>query len=295
MKQLNEKLVAIVAATLKGVKLKKFLDSVQVLNDSIAQGGWVPRGSVKADSGFYQGICKVPSFGRGPQGGLKVEVCSAEWYASNDVRSLLTYGRWYKTVPTRELPSYPTEIGVLELGVKIIREHGKFPIKLSDDEIMAWHGIVKEYENARIFLDEARPLPKITPVGLSPKVTSTLKECNLDLDLSSIRMADIAFRFVQDFKYDEKKEEWLPVILKDGSYSLAKEYYVKWTAGIAHNRSRFASFCHCHACGKKIPSGRFVPVEGFDKKKNQLISMWLGCDCAGNIFGIKDVGIGQGE
>lgn len=287
MKQLNEKLVAIIAAVLKGAKLKKFLESVKVLNDSLAQGGWIPRGSVKADSGFYQGICKA---------GASAEVCSAEWYASNDAARLLNYGMWGKiqTTQTRhekKLPYPSTELGVLELGIKTIREHSK--LKLSDEVIKAWYIIVKEKEAAKLLLDQARPLPKITPVGLSPKVTATLKECNLDLDLPSIKIAKIAFRFVQAEKYNEKTKKWLPVILKDGSYLLDKEYYVKWTAGIRHNQSRFAGGCHCHACGKKIPSGRFVPVEAFDKKKSVLISMWLGCDCASNIFGIKDIGIEQ--
>jgi len=297
MKQLNEKLVAIIAAVLKGANLKKFLESVQILNDSLAQEGWIPRGSVKADSGFYQGISKAFA---------SVETCSAEWYAANDVEQLLNYGVCRIKTELKDSISgkpkklkYPsTELGVLRLGIKTLREHpagrsSKF--NLSDEVIMAWYRLVKEKEAAKILLNEARPLPKITPVGLSPKVTTTLKECNLDLDLPSIKMAKIAFRFVQAKKYDEKKKEWLPVILKDGSYLLDKEYYVKWTEGIAHNRSRFASGCHCHACGKAIPSGRFVPVEAFDKKKSVFISMWLGCDCASNIFGIKDIGIKQGE
>ena len=297
MKKLNEKLVATVAAVLKGAKLKKFLDSIQVINDSLAQEGWIPRGSVKADSGFYQGICKV---------GASVEVCSAEWYASNDVSSLLNYGACGMETKLKDIISgkskklkYPdTELGVLELGVKTLREHPdpRRPVlKLSDEVILAWYKLVQEKEVAKELLDDARPLPKITPIGLSPKVTKTLKECNLDLELSSIKMAKIAFRFVQATYYDKKKEKVLPLFDKDnGACLLDKEYYVKWTEGIKHHQSRFAAGgCHCEACGKAIPSGRFVPVEAFDKKKSVLISMWLGCDCAHNIFGIKDIGIKQ--
>jgi hypothetical protein len=287
MKQVSENLVAIIAGVLKGAKLKKFMESVTALNDSLARGGWVCSSS-KVESGFYQGLCKV--------GGIDVKVCSAEWYASNDVGRLLNYGLWGNIVTEvtrsgKPLPYPNTEIGVFELGIKTIREHIK--LKVSNEVIVAWYRLVKEKEAAISLLDDARPLPKITPIGLSPKVAATLNECNLDLDLQSIQMAKIAFYFVQAKQYDKVKEEWLPIILADGSYLLGKEYYVVWTEGIIHNQSRFAGRYRCEACGKAIPSGRFVPVEAFDNKKRQLISMWLGCDCARNIFGIKDEGIKQ--
>lgn len=295
-KKLNEKLVETVAKALKGARLTKFLDSIKIINDSLEQGGWVSRGSVKADSGFYQGIVKF--------GNIGVKICSPEWYASNDVARLFNYGGWsydkgvkatkYDDVTGDVIPlPYPsTELGVLELGVKTIREHIK-SFKLSDGVILAWFYLVREKSNAVHLLDSLRPLPTVTSIGLSPKVTATLTECNLDLDLSSLKVAEIAFRFVQAKKWDNEKKECLPVFDKNGACVLDKEFYPKWTVGTVHNQSRFAGGYHCHACGKAIPSGRFVPIEAFDKNSKNIISMWLGCDCAKNIFGIKDVGIGQ--
>jgi len=295
-KKLNENLVATVAKVLKGAKLAKFLDSIKVINDSLEQGGWVSRGSVKAESGFYQGISKI--------GRIGVEICSPEWYASNDVSTLFNYGGWCynKEVKAKKwddvtgdeilLPYPSTEIGVLELGVKTIRERIK-SFKLSDEVILAWFYLVREKTNAVHLLDSLRPVPTVTSIGLSPKVTTTLTECNLDLDLPSLKLAEIAFRFVQAKKWDNEKKECLPVFDKNGACVLDKEFYPKWTVGTVHNQSRFAGGYHCHACGKAIPSGRFVPIEAFDKNSKNIISMWLGCDCAKNIFGIKDVGIGK--
>jgi len=294
-KKLNEKLVETVAKALKGARLTKFLDSIKIINDSLEQGGWVSRGSVKANSGFHQGISKI--------GCVNVEVCSPEWYASNEVSSLFTYGVWHhdKMVKARKyddngkeiaLPYPSTEIGVLELGVKTIREHSKV-FKLSDEVILAWFYLVREKDIAIHLLDSLRPLPSITSIGLSPKVTATLKECNLNLDLPSLKLAEIAFRFVQAVKWSKEQKKCLPVFDKNGACVLEKEYYPKWTDGIVHGQSRFAGGRHCEACGKAIPSGRFVAIEGFDKKSKNLISMWIGCDCAKNIFGIKDVGISK--
>jgi hypothetical protein len=133
-------------------------------------------------------------------------------------------------------------------------------------------------------LDASRPVPVITAIGLSPRVTATLKECNLDVDLPSIKLAKIDFRWVRAY------EDGKPAFRKDGKPRMEKCYFVEWSQGIKHGCSRFADGGHCEACGKRIPSQRYVPIEATCKKQG-LISMWIGCDCAKNIFGIKDAGI----
>lgn len=46
--------------------------------------------------------------------------------------------------------------------------------------------------------------------------------------------------------------------------------------------SRFAvSSCHCHLCGKNIPSNRFVPVDD-----GATHAMWVGEDCASKILAV---------
>jgi len=51
-----ERAIEHISKSFKGSKQKKFFGSIQIIRDSIAQGSWVPRGSVKAQSGLYQGL-----------------------------------------------------------------------------------------------------------------------------------------------------------------------------------------------------------------------------------------------
>lgn len=223
MQALKETLVSEIASSMTGKRREKLLSSVAVLNESLSQGAWVPRGKVKAVSGFYQGLRR-----------------SCEPHPSFDVEMCLRYGQAIDVEHTRELSQ-------LE---------------------QSWAALCGEKDAAIAILDAARPLPKITAIGLSPKVTKTFRECNLDIDVNSIRMAKI-----EPLKINDK----LTI------------YIVAWSEGIRHGQSRFAGG-GCEACGKAIPSGRFVPVEAVCRRAG-LVSLWLGCDCARNIFGIQDVGI----
>jgi hypothetical protein len=243
MKLLNADNVRIVALSMKGKRREKFLASVTILNDSLAEGEWsAPRGAQKADSGFYQGIAS-----RVEQGS------NFELYMS------LQYGQ----APKDELEFSDEDFH--RCGV--LRHVGR-----------AWVALCREKAAAVHELHTARPKPKKAAIGLSPKVAKTLTECNLDLDLASIEPAKIDSKLV-------------PVLGKDGQPKMETVYFVVWSKGITHGQSRFAHTGGCEACGKHIPSGRFVAVEAHCKRRDKRVSLWLGCDCAKNIFGIRDVGL----
>lgn len=247
MKPLTPEYITTVATSLTGARRAKFEASVRVINLSVAQGAWIPRGSVKADSGFYQGLYR-----------------SKERHPNHYVDMCLSYGR--------------------ALTPALMAE---FADKLTHTEL-AWARLCIERIEITRELDEARPLPKITPIGLSPKVTKTLTECKLDLDLSTIKMAKIEGKKVKIQardkenrpRFDDKNEPIMVTVTM---------YFVVWTPGILFDKSRFA-YNDCQACGKTIPSKRFVPIEATCKKLG-LVALWVGCDCARNIFGIKDVGL----
>lgn len=306
MKSLTPALVATVRAALKGAKLAKFDASIAILNESIAQGGWTSRGAIKSNSGFYQGLVPHMNFQR--DYGLKYSKAKgakqeyADDDSAQDLERCLNFGQAVE--PDR----CDVERGIPRLRANLER-HEEPPIKVSDDVIRAWVALCAEKDEASQALTKARPLPRITTIGLSPKVTMTLKECNLDLDLPSIKMAKIEERFRPAFEWTYKEvactptrhnrwksvekipDQYVPAFDKKGKRKLEMYYVVIWTVGIVHNASRFIS--GCQACGKHIPSGKFVPVEAHDKQSGKLISMWLGCDCAANIFGIKDIGVEQ--
>ena len=269
MKQITPNLVATVRTALKGKKLEKFDASIAILNESLAQGGWTTRGSVKVNSGFYQGIANV-DFSVGYKDGKPIK-------GHEEASMLMFCLRWGHDMEEADVAiAYPFFVG-------------RSGFKLSLEVVKAWAALCNERFDACDILDEARPLPVITAIGLSPKVTKTLTECNLDLDLPSIKMAKLEARERPAFKWNKKTEKSEPVMCDDGTQATETYYVVVWSDGIEHNMSRFCG--GCQACGKNIPSGRYVPIEAQDKKSGKLISMWLGCDCAKNIFGVKDIGV----
>lgn len=250
MESLSPALVHEVRCSLRGARQAKFDASVKAINDSLAQGGWIPRGSVKANAGFYQGLAGRY---RDHKAGFEFSMC-------------FSYG--HARFTEAELEAVLPQLDPLEA---------------------AWARLCIEKRMAVQELDVARPPPKVTAIGLSAKVTKTLKEMNLDIDLPTIKMAKINFWLRPLFNKDGS-----PSMGYDGKQRTERVYYVEWTPGIKHNMSRFNGGGHCEACGKHIPSCRFVPVEA-TCKRNGLVSMWLGCDCAASIFGIKDQGINPAD
>jgi hypothetical protein len=289
MQQLNATLVVTVSAALKGKRLEKFQASIEIIHASLAQGGWTPRGSVKAQAGLT-GItsARLGLGGLYPEGQYTPHADGTnhrtERHPLCDTARDLTW-----TLSGGCLHGDPAALLALLSEPEVVQ--CLRAAKVSVAAAGAWIRLLAEIKEASTLLDAARPLPRITAIGLSPKVTATLQECNLDLDLASIKPAKIDFFDTQklDAKtgapvYHERKQKW----------TMERVYFVAWTPGIRHGRSRFASRGRgCHACGKTIPSGRFVPIEALDRKSGEMVSMWLGCDCAENIFGIKDVGVAK--
>lgn len=278
MNGLNPELVAIIRSEMKGAWLKKFDESVEVLNISAAMGGWTPRGSVKAQSGFYQGCgismpdtssyMKTGKILNGPYGEYEEQVPNPYHEASFALLMCLKYGSAVGC-------SVDHIVAMLETMLhpktsKLVRGKHSMPF------ISAWVALCNQKYELSQALTEARPLPVITKIGLSPKVTATLKEMNLDINLSSITMAEIKYREVLQKN-------------KKGEDVLVKVPYVKWTPGTRFGRSRFHE--GCQACGKRIPSNMYVPIEADDLKSGDHCGFWIGCDCARNIFGVQDIGI----
>jgi hypothetical protein len=251
-----------VLGVLPGKKREKLLDSVRVIDESLAQGSWVKRGRVKAESGFYQGLLQARDYGP-ERSDFELHMC-------------LSFGRGCR--------SFEAAVRRLHLPKNLIADH-----------VRSWVALCNAKDAAFAELDEARPRPTVTPVGLSPKVTKTLKEMELDIDINSIRPAEIAYRLVPKERIDGT------LIMKNGEYVMERQYYVKWERGTAFGQGRFGGAFSattgaqcCEACGKPIPSGLFAPVQATDQKTGRRLGMWLGLDCARNIFGVQDVGIRRG-
>lgn len=248
-----ERSVGIVEGFLKGSKKPKFTASIDVLRASLQHGSWIPRGKVKAGSGLYQGLVDPKKYsGFGSVYSFELQQC---------IRFGSPY--WGNEVP--EMKGVPESV------------------------VRAWIHCTQEAARVSKLLDTARPKPVITQIGLSPKVTKTLTEMDLDIDLSTIREADLVKKERQDVDHDGK-----PRFTRSGEPVMIDYYIVKWTPGIKLHRSRFSGGGGCEACGRPIPSGQFVPIEALCSKQG-LVGFWVGVDCAKNIFGVKDQGIERVE
>lgn len=264
MDRLTPEVVDAVRAGLKGKRLEKFDASVAVINAALGRGGWLPGESRSATTGFGSG-------------------CGIKWnlnYFHDDQHShnfALMMCCNYGSNPRGEINEAAYD--ALFSAVNVSRKTGKeTPVTkgFTREFVKAWVAICAEAREAVGMLNESRPAPVITKIGLSPKVTATLKEMSLDIDLPSIKMAEIKYREVQA---KNKKGETVTI----------KVPYVAWTPGTKFGRSRFHQ--GCQACGKHIPSGMYVPIEADDLKSGDHCGFWIGCDCARNIFGVKDIGV----
>jgi hypothetical protein len=262
-----ERAIQTVQTFLKGGRRAKFDKGIGVLTASIAAGQWLPRGKVTVQSAVYQGIVQsknIPHrWGYAPEAS---ETGSPAWDEYNELESSLVYGRPYRgklTIPSTH-------------------------IKVPENVQQAWFAVCIGVRELCDVLDRIRPKPVITSIGLSPKVTKTLEEMDLDLDLSTLKIPPVE-KIGEQPKIDRKTGK--PVLDRYGVPMMEDVYKVMWSVGTVFRLSRFA-YADCEACGKRIPSNMYVPVEVDGSKDGKPVhaGLHIGVDCARNIFGIKDKG-----
>lgn len=125
-------------------------------------------------------------------------------------------------------------------------------------------------------LDATRPPPVFTSIGLSPSVTATMQNAQMDAG-SKIEMCPVRF---------EEQERTIK-----GKVVKVMVGILLWPEGTKHNCSRYSygtdRNLQCHACGHAIRNpGNWVPLI-LTGKDNVPRSFWVGKDCAGNIFGVN--------
>jgi hypothetical protein len=258
--QISEQSVTTLQGFLKGKRLEKFMVSIEILRAAEARGAYAARESQKALIGFGMGLVTRNKSKEGLKGS----------FPENDRDRAKHHAEWC----VQSGSSYQDGIPFSVDGV-------------AQDVVDAWVELCNVAHDLNKKLLAARPKPVITAIGLSPKVTTTLTEMNLDLDLPTITPAELEPYEAQV----QHPETGALIFKKDGSPLMETRYRVKWSEGCKVGLSRFSG-SGCHACGKWIPSGQYVPVEA-NCRVHGRVGMWFGRDCARNIFGIKDAGIAQ--
>jgi hypothetical protein len=254
--------VEVVAAYFKGKRLEKFRTSIDILQAAEKRGSYQARESTKALVGFGPGLVTRKKCDEN----LRGDFPSDDRWPRFHAEFCLCHGHPYET-----WVEFPFSVEGVPQAV-----------------VEAWVRLCGWAHKTHKVLLAARPAPVVTAIGLSPKVTKTLTEMYLDLDLATVTPAKIE-------SYQEQARHAKTGALlfnKDGSPAMTIAYRVKWSEGTKIGLSRFRD--GCQACGKWIPSGQYVPIEA-DCRRSGRIGLWLGRDCAHNVFGVKDLGISRGE
>lgn len=135
-------------------------------------------------------------------------------------------------------------------------------------------------------LDRSRPARKVIFATLSPTVVKTFS----DLGLSNINLASI--------REPEIKWEWVEGVNADGRTIRYMVGTILWPEGTKHHCSKFSAGSktgnrQCQACGHAIKNPyNWVPVL-VDDIAGTPYSLWIGRDCAKNLFGATVEGDAQ--
>jgi hypothetical protein len=258
--------VDLLAAYFTGKRLELFLASVAVVRESVTQGGWLSRGHQRASKGFNKGLASRKA--------LRDLATSYD-----DPRRWPLHNCWMAL-------SFGSHLRQEDLDVATDDDLIHFVPGAPLEITWAWLRLMVAVREIFADLDASRPLPVYTEIGLSPKVTATLLDAALDLDLTTRRVCPLGWRWI-----DARDKHGEIIIGRDGKPKQIKFYFPKWPEGTVFGSSRFAN-CDCEACGKTIPSGLVVPIL-ITAKSGTLHGFWFGRDCASNILGIKDAGINK--
>lgn len=119
-------------------------------------------------------------------------------------------------------------------------------------------------------LDATRPPPVFTTMKASPTVSKTVK----DLGAVDIKVCPMKFEQVRR------------VSGKPCSVTFETVARLDWPDGTLHNTSRFTGSCQCQACGHAIRNrDNWVPLV-LTSEDGTARSLWVGRDCAKTLFGI---------
>jgi hypothetical protein len=251
-----------IAGFFNGSRRTAFIESIAVIRESVEQGTWVGRGHQRA----AKGIKDIATH---------KALTQPNDYSDPRHRSLFAcyMAASYGSLPRQADLDAATDADLAAIAPKV-------PVHVT----RAWLRLLVALREVYADLDGSRSMPVYTEIGLSPKVSKTLQDAALDLDLTTRRMCPLGWRWVD-------KDDGLGNIVMgpDGKPLQVKFYFPDWPVGTVFGASRFA-YCDCEACGKSIPSKLVVPILVSDRAGRPL-GFWFGRDCARNILGIKDAGI----
>ena len=228
-----------------GKSLENAKVAVELLKASEAQGSWVPKASQKVRAALGKANVAKKTL---------LKLMPAHTYKSPKDETALYYALTYGSLGNLLLVDFTTS----NLPVPVLQY-------VRDFQPVA--ALLKK-------LDDTRPKPVFTALGVSPTVTATLTRLNLKPE--TVRICPIEWYEVEVQVNGKPQRQWRAKLL--------------WPVGAVHGASKFhatANNQQCQACGHAIRNAyNWVPLllDGADGK---TYSLWVGKDCSKKLFGIE--------
>lgn len=257
----------------KGKSREKAEHALFLLSESEAEGQWVPKASrsVRAALGKHNIASK---FGRDAEAILS----SIKSPKSEHADYALGDGYYLASTMIHGSIARLLHIDLPRLTKLAKTDEQKSTLKVAVDYFNTFEPLAKLMRQ----LDETRPKPVFTQIGVSRTITKTLEDASLDLNISTIRVCPHEYFRVLVWREDKK-----------GNKFQRWETHMRllWPKNTVFNASRFASrFTHCHSCGHAIHNPfNWCPIL-IDNKAGVPHALWVGRDCAQTVFGIKVTG-----
>lgn len=175
-------------------------------------------------------------------------------------------------------PDYLLRVDIDNLKVNISNDHERAGVELG----VEYYNDFIEIARLMRQLDDTRPKPVFTSIGLSPTVTETLRDTKLDLDITTVRSCPWKAIKVQR-------------TLTNGNVIWDWDLQLDWPKNTWFGMSRHAGASargnrKCEACGHTILNPfNWVPILVDDNEKVPYAFI-VGRDCARSVFGIKVTG-----
>lgn len=118
-------------------------------------------------------------------------------------------------------------------------------------------------------LDATRPKPVVVMGSISPTVLANVGQA-MGIDFSTIESPPVEWTWVQM----EIKGKTVRVPVGE----------ILWPEGTRHFTSRYSSGHQCEACGHGIKTNNWVPL--LARTATGPVSLWVGRDCARNLFAV---------
>lgn len=270
---------------LSGKKVEKFLESISVVNRALENEYFEARGEVKVGAGLKDFV-KASEFSSH----------NSEYHYSvddeieNAMCGLLMLGLASKFTKQEE------SISLVEKNVDAIASRMNLKKGRTANAVVSATKLIIEVVKAVEYLNSIVKQSRLDLTSLSDKQIHTLSNSAVDVDIMSLRLAKIVYPVCivkEEVHFANVERGRLKANAVTSRYVFAEVPSIEWEKGTRFGATGKDSH-QCDACGKNIPSQRFVYLQATCKRTGDTLGLQFGTDCASRILNVKSEGVKGG-